>query len=122
MRHRSPTARNCAVPRMQAIDRYLVVVRDINCGRIMFTTDWKSEGISIVAASGNRDGSRKETLLLMTLDATFETEEGVWRLEKDRDRRGFPKCKLVQLDANPEWEVAQFGVTLPQTIPAIGGR
>lgn len=89
---------SCSVERRRPADRYLVVVNILRHGRILFTSNWKSYGVSIVAASATREF--QETMLLMTPDAMIRTEDGVWGIQTYRGRNGHLRAKLAAISQN----------------------
>ena len=60
------------------VDLLLFRISEKEHGRISFDSEWRSEGVRLVAAS--EFGTRQESLVLLPMDGFVKTHQGEWRI------------------------------------------
>ena len=60
------------------VDLLLVSMSEKDRGRISFDSQWRSQGVRLVAAS--EFGTRQESLVLLPMDGFVRTHQGEWRI------------------------------------------
>jgi hypothetical protein len=60
------------------VDLFLACMSEMEHGRISFDSEWRSQGVRLVAAS--EFGTRQESLMLLPMDGLVRTHHAEWRI------------------------------------------